>query len=335
MSQTIPVTVCDDSKLARKQIARSLENWAVDITFAENGSVALNAIAQDKAHLLFLDLNMPVMDGYQVLEMVRANDLPTLIIVVSGDIQPEARKRVMELGALEFIQKPVDNLVISEVLRKYGLLHELQPGQPTIAQQEAGDTSIGLTDFYQELANISMGQAADLLAKQLNTFINMPIPRVSMISLDEIKMALNYADDRCVRSTICQGFVGSRIAGEALMLFSDACFEDVAKLMQYQGEITDVMQRELLMDMGNALMGAFLSNFSSQIDVSFSHGPPVILLHENSATRAIQDGRHHADQTMIIEINYTIPDHNVTCDLLILFTHDSLQELNDRAGLLA
>ena len=65
---------------------------------------------------------MPEMDGYQVLEKIRAEKLETTVIVVSADIQPEARRRVMELGALDFIHKPVDIEKLSSILVEYGLI---------------------------------------------------------------------------------------------------------------------------------------------------------------------------------------------------------------------
>ncbi|MEH6826290.1 MAG: response regulator [Motiliproteus sp.] len=81
---SVPILICDDSGFARKQMARSLpESWDAEISFAADDVEAVAAILEGKADILFLDLNMPVMDGYQVLEAVRSQDLPTLVIVVS------------------------------------------------------------------------------------------------------------------------------------------------------------------------------------------------------------------------------------------------------------
>jgi CheY-like chemotaxis protein len=109
--------------MARKQVMRSLpEAWDVEITLATNGIECMEAIRAGKGEMLFLDLTMPVMDGYQVLEQVRAEGLKVMVIVISADIQPGARERVLQLGALDFIRKPIDPGKLAEILQKYGLV---------------------------------------------------------------------------------------------------------------------------------------------------------------------------------------------------------------------
>lgn len=119
----IPLLICDDSNMARKQVARSLpEGWDVEITFATNGLEGIAAIREGKGEMVFLDLTMPEMDGYQVLEAVKEEGLDAMIIVISGDIQPDAHARVTKLGAMDFIQKPVNPDKLQEVLRRFGLI---------------------------------------------------------------------------------------------------------------------------------------------------------------------------------------------------------------------
>lgn len=119
----IPLLICDDSMMARKQVARSLpQGWDVDITFATNGLEGIQAIREGKGEMVFLDLTMPDMDGYQVLETVKNEGLNAVIIVISGDIQPTAHARVTQLGALDFIQKPVNPEKLADTLRKFGLI---------------------------------------------------------------------------------------------------------------------------------------------------------------------------------------------------------------------
>lgn len=118
-----PLLICDDSNMARKQVVRALPaGWEVDISFASNGREALEQIRTGKGEMVFLDLTMPVMDGYEVLETVKKEDLKAVIIVISGDIQPEAQARVKALGALDFIKKPINPEKLAETLNKFGLI---------------------------------------------------------------------------------------------------------------------------------------------------------------------------------------------------------------------
>lgn len=122
---SIPVLICDDSSFARKQVQRALpEGWDVDVTFAGQGEEALTAIREGKGDVVFLDLTMPVMDGFQVLEIIKEEDLPAMVIVISGDIQPEAMERVKRLGALDFIKKPVKPDRLQQVLADFGIYAE-------------------------------------------------------------------------------------------------------------------------------------------------------------------------------------------------------------------
>ncbi len=98
------------------------DGWDVEVEFATNGQEALDIVRAGNAEVLFLDLTMPVLDGYDTLEIIHKEDLPVMVIVVSGDIQPEARERVKKMGAIDFIKKPVDQSKAQQVLLEYGLI---------------------------------------------------------------------------------------------------------------------------------------------------------------------------------------------------------------------
>lgn len=119
---SLPLLIVDDSGFARKQILRALpKDWDVNVSQAANGEEALVEIEQGNGEVVFLDLTMPVMDGFGVLEQIRARDLPAMVIVISGDIQPEAKARVMKLGAMAFIQKPINQETLNQVLSDFGI----------------------------------------------------------------------------------------------------------------------------------------------------------------------------------------------------------------------
>lgn len=318
MSDPIPVVICDDSSMARKQMARALKNWNVEITFAEHGLMALEAIRGGKGDVMFLDLNMPIMDGYQVLERIRRDDLPTLVIVVSGDIQPEAHSRVMEMGALDFIQKPFTEQTVSDVLHRFGLLSELAGAGDT--QSDGGD--VALPDYYQEIANVAMGRAGDGLARVLNAFIHLPVPQVKNISRAELDTRLKRAYEMESR-IISQGFTGAGIAGEAMLTLPGDCFQPLAGLLGVEYKPTESVEVELLMDVANPLIGAFLQTFFKQLDIEFSCSAPVLL----PAMKEMPEGSAQWESTLSITIEYGLFEHGVSCELMLIFTEDSLPVL--------
>src|SRR5690606_17579187 len=144
-------------------------DWDIEISFANHGGEAIDLIRQGKGDILFLDLNMPVMDGYETLAVINSEDLPSIVVVVSGDIQPDARKRVMQLGAADFIRKPIGTEELATILQRLGILGPETERAPVKAPltprflEKSGKTSE--LDAYQEIANVAMGQAADLLAR--------------------------------------------------------------------------------------------------------------------------------------------------------------------------
>ncbi|ABI37652.1 MULTISPECIES: response regulator [Shewanella] len=328
---TISVLICDDSAMARKQMARTLpKEWDVEITYATNGAEGLDAIRAGKGEVVFLDLNMPVMDGYEVLQTVQQNDLPALIIVVSGDIQIKAHERVKALGALDFIQKPVSADAISNILQEYGILTLTQKDQA----EETPMIKVDMRDACQEIANVAMGRAADLLAKLLDVFVLLPIPNVNVLEVSELTMALKATEESSTVSALCQGFIGAGVAGEALLLFHDSSFQDMAKLMGLANPEDISTEIEVLIDTGNVLIGAFLNGISEQLDMKFSQAHPVVLGRHCTVNDLIHDNSEKWHRTLAMEINYRIENHNVQCDLLLLFTEDSIPTLSYKLGYL-
>lgn len=189
-------------------------------------------------------------------------------------------------------------------------------------------------DCYQEIANIAMGQAAELLARLLHVFIRLPIPRVSLVNINDLYQTLQALDQEESASSVCQGFAGGGIAGEALIIFNDSTFDEIAALMQYEGEHTEQMHVELLMDVANILVGAFLKSFSEQIDTGFSQGHPTVLGQHKPIRDLLRPAGHAWQKTLGIEITYAVENHDVNCDLLLLFTEESIPTMNDKIAYL-
>jgi chemotaxis protein CheY-P-specific phosphatase CheC len=330
----IPLLVCDDSNMARKQLIRALPpEWPVTLSQAANGEEALALIRQGQGQIMLLDLTMPVLDGYQTLAALRAEGLSTQVIVVSGDVQDEAVRRVRELGALAFIKKPADPEILRQTLIELGLFDP--KATPTAqAQAEAlSELKVSFRDALREVTNVAMGRAAALLAKVLGVFVQLPVPQVNIFEVSELHMTLVDAQRGERFSAICQGFIGEAIAGEALLLFHDSEVDDMARLLGWQPK-NEAQTSEMLLDLASILIGACLAGIAEQLDLRFSQGHPQLLGQHASLDQLIQINRQRWRKTLAVEISYSLEGHAIHFDLLLLFTEDSIARLTAKIGYL-
>ncbi len=321
------ILVCDDSSFARKQISRALpESLGGTVSYAKNGREGLEAIRSGKGELLFLDLNMPEMDGYEVLETIRKEDLNTMVVVVSGDIQPEARKRVLALGALDFIKKPVEQETLCSILEKYGVY----PTETQAAADSAANApTTDIWDILKEIINVATGQATNLLAKLFGVFINMPIPQVKLVDTDDLKRMLTSVDRDNRLSAISQGFIGNKIAGEVIMFTEESQYPNLARIFGNNDKLNEQSKIEMLMDIGTVLIGSFLNGFSKQLDLEFSLGSPLVLNEQINCERFRTHQCWRWKKTLAIELRTTITEPHVECHLLVLFSENSLRPLKN------
>lgn len=110
--------VVDDSKLARLSLVKSLKInvGEAEIFQATNGIEALEVMKNENINIVFLDLTMPQMDGYEALPKLLEINSKAKVVVVSADIQTKAKERVISLGAQLHMQKPINADKMKEIL---------------------------------------------------------------------------------------------------------------------------------------------------------------------------------------------------------------------------
>ena len=104
--------IVDDSSIVRKTIKKTLGMTSIEVSNlleAENGSQALTLLKDNWVDLVFLDINMPVMNGMEFMEKLRADEAlkGTAVIVVSTEGSKERIDRLTELGVKAYLRKPV------------------------------------------------------------------------------------------------------------------------------------------------------------------------------------------------------------------------------------
>ncbi len=110
------VLLVDDSKLARRSLRQILEPAGFMVGEAEDGMGALERYFLEKPDVVFLDLLMQGMHGFEVLKKLREMDPQARVLVVSADVQSSSREMAEAAGASGFIEKPFDAQQIMEAV---------------------------------------------------------------------------------------------------------------------------------------------------------------------------------------------------------------------------
>jgi two-component system, chemotaxis family, chemotaxis protein CheY len=116
--------VVDDSSVIRKVARRILEGLEFQIAEAENGEEAIEACRQQIPDAILLDWNMPKMDGYEFLRVLRrlpGGDKPKVVFCTTeNDVAHIAR--ALHAGANEYIMKPFDKDIVEAKFQEVGLI---------------------------------------------------------------------------------------------------------------------------------------------------------------------------------------------------------------------
>jgi CheY-like chemotaxis protein len=122
---TVSIFVIDDesdvAELFRQRFRREVRQGTYAMHFANSGEEALGRLADGIEPTLIVilsDINMPGMDGLQLLDEIKLRfpELPVMMVTAYGD--DERRRRASALGAAEFLTKPVDFDLLKEQLRQ-------------------------------------------------------------------------------------------------------------------------------------------------------------------------------------------------------------------------
>lgn len=114
--------IVDDSKVGRIGVKKSLPENMIEINeieFASNGQEAVEKYKENKFDLVFMDLTMPIKNGYEATKEIYSFDKESYIIVVTADVQDKGLLLAKQNGARDIIKKPIDNKKINHVLMDF------------------------------------------------------------------------------------------------------------------------------------------------------------------------------------------------------------------------
>lgn len=99
------ILVVDDEETVRRFLQRTLEDAGYDVITAANGQKALDKVSQFNIDLVLLDIKMPGLDGFEVLERIRQHsNIPVIMVSALGEVA--SKESSLGLGADDYVTKP-------------------------------------------------------------------------------------------------------------------------------------------------------------------------------------------------------------------------------------
>jgi CheY-like chemotaxis protein len=174
MSSEKRILVVDDSATNNILVENILKEQGYDITIITNGKDALKHVATNETDVMLLDIMMPKMNGYEVLEQLKKDKKLTEIpvIVITAKVESKDVKKALELGAVDYIKKPID---IDELLSRVDMAIKLK---------ESNDNS----NYYKQINEDLIFMMLNIREKSFDMLDNQS-------SKDSFKSRLEYLAD--------------------------------------------------------------------------------------------------------------------------------------------
>jgi FixJ family two-component response regulator len=110
------LALVDDEESVRKAVGRLLLSARMEVAAFASGAAFLQAACASPFDCLILDLHMPEMSGFEVLERMSSSGMKTPVVVITGDDTAENRARVSAAGIAACLAKPVDATLLFEAI---------------------------------------------------------------------------------------------------------------------------------------------------------------------------------------------------------------------------
>ena len=190
-------------------------------------------------------------------------------------------------------------------------------------------------EILQEVINIGMGQAGASLAKLLDVFVNLSVPRVSWVNDDDfvVKVGELVAGNGESWAGVRQAFY-NQLEGEAFAIYGANGCQQLAGLMGYDDAEDDEggAEEELLLDVTNILVGACLVGVAKQIGKKLDFAAPTLVGIGKPIEDLLYRREREWDQCLLIEVNFCLEEGDFSCHLVILMSEASIEQL--RSGLI-
>ncbi len=217
------ILIAEDHEVNRKLLQTILEKNGHRVLEAPNGKVAYEVVTREKPDLVFMDCQMPVMNGYESTRNIRATGYDAPIIAVTASAQTEEREKCLNCGMSDLVTKPFKQADILMMIERYlGVGRRMIPKM----NNESFEVLESVPESYSDPAIFDFRSAVDAFLGNEDTVRKLLTPQMEKMQgeVEVIKEAVSVKDWETVRTT------AHSIKGSCRNMGMNRCGEAAAEL---------------------------------------------------------------------------------------------------------
>ena len=232
--RNMKILVVDDERAIRNSLKEILGDEGYDVDIAEDGATAVGMAEKERYDVIFCDINMPNMEGTEVLEKLRADGVDAAIVMISGHGDIDTAVECIKKGAFDFIQKPLDLNRILITIKNATERTQIITENTNLKKRVYGQQMIGDSAPMQHLRDM-IEKVAPTNTRVLITGPNGSGKELVARSLHQQSLRSNmpYVDVNC--AAIPSELIESELFGHEKGAFTSAVKQHKGKFEQADG----------------------------------------------------------------------------------------------------
>ncbi len=226
---TLKILTVDDSKTIRTIVKRAFAPFDCEVFEAENGVEGLATAAKIKPDLIVLDLTMPVMNGVEMLEKLKQDQvLKTIpVIMLTAESGRDNVLRIVKLGVNDYIVKPFKG---EQLIQRAEKIIKLEPKKEDKTDELLGrylsqTDGISVLSLPDKITKVVMVEVESILSKKMEDFAKagtlvLNLLNVTDINVSLVKVILTVMEE-CAKNKVKVKLVGSPQMAQELKGFSE------------------------------------------------------------------------------------------------------------------
>lgn len=200
------ILIVDDNETNRLVASTILLGYGAQVLNAEDGDMALHMVKEEAYDIILMDIQMPVIDGYETTRMLRQQGYLGTIIALTASVAQGERERCIAAGMDDYLTKPINEELLIDVIdswikKKPVDIPEPEIIHPLYSLEGLRVISKGREDFVTKMIELFCGQVPDALTHLNASFQENDLPQVSKLA-HKLKSTIDHLDIKSIQRTI-------------------------------------------------------------------------------------------------------------------------------------